>query len=81
MENEITAEEIAQHYSAAMDSVNLINAVIADPAAYVNDETVIQRNVDHLKIMVAKDYWTDEDMTPFNDAIAVDTTEFDNQFN
>ena len=25
-EVEITAEEIAQHYSAAMDSVNLINA-------------------------------------------------------
>ena len=44
MENEITAEEIAQHYSAAMDSVNLINAVIADPTAYANDETVIQRN-------------------------------------
>ena len=81
MDNEITAEEIAQHYSAAMDSVNLINAVIADPAAYVNDETVLQRNVDHLKIMVAKDYWTTEDMTPFNDAIAVDTTKFDNQFN
>ena len=70
MENEITAEEIAQHYSAAMDSVNLINEVIADPAAYVNDETVIQRNVDHLKIMVAKDFWTTEDLTPFNDAIA-----------
>ena len=49
MENEITAEEIAQHYSAAMDSVNLINAVIADPAAYADDETVIQRNVDHLE--------------------------------
>ena len=70
MDNEITAEEIAQHYRAAMDSVNLINAVIADPDAYANDETVIQRNVDHLKIMVAKDYWTDEDLTPFNDAIA-----------
>jgi hypothetical protein len=70
MDNEITAEEIARHYSAAMDSVNLINAVIADPAAYVNDETCIQRNVDHLKIMVAKDYWTDEDMTPFNGAIS-----------
>ena len=70
MDNEITAEEIARHYSAAMDSVNLINAVIADPPAYANDETVIQRNVDHLKIMVAKDYWTTEDMTPFNDAIA-----------
>ena len=81
MDNEITAEEIAQHYSAAMDSVNLINAVIADPDAYIRDETILQRNIGHLKIMVAKDYWTDEDMTPFNDAIAVDTTEFDNQFN
>jgi|TARA_E500000305_G_scaffold26566_1_gene20438 hypothetical protein len=81
MDNEITAEEIAQHYSAAMDSVNLINAVIADPDAYIRDETILQRNIGHLQIMVAKDYWTDEDMTPFNDAIAVDTTEFDNQFN
>ena len=70
MDNEITAEEIAKHYSAAMDSVNLINAVIADPDAYTSDETCIQRNVDHLKIMVAKDYWTDEDLKPFNDAIA-----------
>ena len=26
MEDQITAQEIAQHYSAAMDSVNLINA-------------------------------------------------------
>lgn len=81
MENEITAEEIAQHYSAAMDSVTLINAVIADPTAYANDETILQRNIGHLQIMVAKDYWTDEDMTPLNAAIAVDTTEFDNQFN
>ncbi len=70
MDNEITAEEIAQNYSAAMDSVTLINAVIADPDAYANDETVIQRNVDHLKIMVAKDYWTDENLAPFNDAIS-----------
>lgn len=70
MENEITAEEIASHYSAAMDSVTLINAVIANPAAYADDETVLQRNVDHLNIMVAKDYWTDEDLQPFNDAIS-----------
>ena len=80
MENEITAEEIAQHYSAAMDSVNLINAVIADPTAYANDETVIQRNVDHLKIVIGWDFWTTEDMTPLNAAIAVDTTEFDALF-
>ena len=29
MAEEITAEEIAQHYSAAMDSVNLINDIVA----------------------------------------------------
>lgn len=65
-----TTEEIAQHYSACMDSVNLINAVIAAPDDYANDETVLQRNVDHLEIMVTKDFWTTEDMSPLNAAIA-----------
>ena len=69
MSEELTSEEIAQHYSAAMDSVNLINAVVAAPDDYADDETVLPRNVEHLKIMLAKDYWTTEDMTPFNDAI------------
>tara|TARA_R110001632_G_scaffold228015_1_gene362935 strand:- start:256 stop:534 length:279 start_codon:yes stop_codon:yes gene_type:complete len=69
-EIEITAEQIAQHYSAAMDSVNLINAVVAAPDDYSDDEAVLDRNVDHLKIVVGWDFWTTEDMTPFNDAIA-----------
>ena len=69
MPEEITAEEIAQHYSACMDSVNLINAVVAAPADYADDETVLQRNVDHLAVMVLQDYWTTEDMTPLNDAV------------
>lgn len=64
-----TAEEIAKHYSACMDSVNLINAVIADPDAYADDETVLQRNVEHLEGMVNYTHWTNEDMTPLNDAI------------
>jgi len=29
----------------------------------------VDRNVAHLEIMVAKDYWTDEDMTASNAAI------------
>lgn len=70
MTDTLTAEQIAKHYSAAMDSVNLINAVIADPDAYSDDETVIQRNVDHLVLMVAKDFWTTEDMAPLEAAIA-----------
>ena len=64
-----TPEEIAQHYSAAMDSVNLINAVIADPDAYANDETVTQRNVDHLELVIDWTFWTGEDLSPFTDAI------------
>lgn len=65
-----TAEDIAKHYSACIDSVNLINAVIADPAAYAEDETVLQRNVEHLEGMLKATFWTDEDMTPIEAAIA-----------
>ena len=66
----MTSEEIAHHYSAAMDSVNLINALVAQESLTDDEQDRIDRNVAHLKIMVAKDYWTTEDLTPFNDAIA-----------
>jgi|TARA_R110000803_G_C11723423_1_gene288577 hypothetical protein len=69
-EIEMTAEDIARHYSASMDSVNLINAVLASPDDYADDPTVLQRNIDHLKGTIVRDIWTTEDMTPFNDAIA-----------
>jgi hypothetical protein len=37
-----------------------------------DDEWVLckARNVEHLELMVAKDFWTDEDMTAVNAAIA-----------
>jgi hypothetical protein len=72
MENQ-TPEQIARHYSAAMDSVNFINELIAgqhDTMTAEEKADAIKRNVDHLKIMVAKDYWTTEDLTPFHNAIA-----------
>ena len=70
---EKTAEEIAQDYTALGHSVDLINAIIAGTA--MADDTAeekqdcVDRNVAHLEIMVAKDYWTDEDMTAVNAAI------------
>jgi hypothetical protein len=70
---ELTQEQIAQHYSAAMDSVNFINELIAgqhDTMTAEEKADAIKRNVDHLKIMVAKDYWTTEDLQPFHNAIA-----------
>ena len=68
MEDVITAEEIAQHYKAAMDSVDLLNA--GQPADMPDDEWADrkQRNVDHLKIMLAKDFWTSEDLKPLTKA-------------
>ncbi len=63
----------ARHYSAAMDSVNLINTLLADSPSGMTVEEVadtISRNVEHLRIMVAKDFWTTEDLSPFHDAIA-----------
>jgi len=65
-----TAEEIAQYYSAAMDSVNLLNAGKDVDMSDDDWADAVSRNVEHLKIVVAKDFWTNEDLTPFHDAIA-----------
>ena len=70
VENKLTAEQIAQHYSAAMDSVNLITA--GQPESMDDQEwaDTVARNKEHLEIMVAKDFWTEEyDLTPFKKAI------------
>ena len=64
-----TAAEIAQHYSAAMDSVNLINSLMDQDSRDAEEQDMVSRNVEHLQIMVAKDFWTTEDMTPLNNAI------------
>jgi hypothetical protein len=54
-------------------SVDLINAIIAGDAMADDDaadkQDCVDRNVEHLEIMVAKDYWTDENMTAVNAAI------------
>ena len=65
-----TAEEIARHYSAAMDSVNLINA--GKPEGMTDEDwaDTVARNVAHLEIMVAKDFMQGQDLAPLNAAIA-----------
>ena len=73
MTNTPTAEEIAQHYTAMGHSVDLINAIIAGDQMADDDaadrQDCVDRNVEHLQIMVAKDFWGDEDMTAANAAI------------
>ena len=68
-----TAEEIAQDYTAMGHSVDLINGII-DGTQMAGEEaedrqSAVDRNVEHLELMVAKDYWTSEDMTAINAAI------------
>ena len=64
-----SAEEIAQHYSAMGDSVDLINA--GQPADMDDADwaDTVARNKEHLEIMLAKDFWTNEDMTAVNAVI------------
>tara|TARA_A100000172_G_scaffold64100_1_gene43572 strand:+ start:156 stop:404 length:249 start_codon:yes stop_codon:yes gene_type:complete len=68
-----TADELAQDYTAMGHSVDLINGVIdGSKMADENQEEkndCVDRNVRHLEIMVAKEDWGSEDMTPSNDAI------------
>ena len=68
-----TAEEIAQHYTAMGHSVDLINDIVAgnqDDIIEAEDrQGTVDRNVEHLQLMVAKDFWTTEDMTAANAAI------------
>jgi cell division GTPase FtsZ len=68
-----TADEIAGHYTAMGHSVALITDVIAGNAMANDDaadrQSCVDRNTQHLELMVAKDYWTNESMTATNAAI------------
>ena len=69
MNDTLTPEEIQRHYDAAMDSVNLLNAGQPEGMDDAEWADCVRRNVAHLEIMVAKDFWTDHDLTPFYEAI------------
>jgi len=74
MSEDRTTEELAQDYSAMGDSVALITAVIAGDSMAEEDaedrQGCVDRNVQHLELMVAKDDWGSEDMTAVNAAIS-----------
>jgi hypothetical protein len=67
---ELTPEQIAQHYKAAMDSVDLINGGKPDFMSDADWADCVKRNKDHLNIMIAKDFWTTEDLIPLQNAAA-----------
>jgi hypothetical protein len=66
---EQTSEQITKQYSAAMDSVNLINQLRLKENITSDELDVIDRNVEHLKIMLNKDFWTTEDLEPLKQSV------------
>lgn len=66
---ELTAEDIQQKYNAAMDSVNLLDNGKPKTVSAEDWADTVKRNVDHLKIMLDKDFWGDHDLTPFKKAV------------
>jgi hypothetical protein len=65
-----TEEQIAKHYSAALDSVALINAGQPEGMEDAEWADTVARNKEHLNIMLAKDFWTTEDLAPLQQAAA-----------
>jgi hypothetical protein len=68
---EVTAEEVARSYAAAMDSVNLLAAGKPEDMTDEDWADCRQRNIDHLNIQIAKgDFYAGYDLTPFEQAVA-----------
>jgi len=69
-----TAEELAQDFTAMGHSVALITDVIAGNCMAEDDaadrQDCVDRNTQHLELMVAKEDWGSESMTATNAAIS-----------
>tara|TARA_A100001201_G_scaffold13521_1_gene16573 strand:+ start:4296 stop:4568 length:273 start_codon:yes stop_codon:yes gene_type:complete len=66
----LTTEEIDKHYSAATDSMVLLNFLLLQKTDHTTEEIdMINNNVKHLEIMVAKDFWGSRDLEGFKDVI------------
>ena len=68
---ELTPEqEVARNYSAAMDSVALLNAGKPEGMEDAEWADCVARNKEHLQIQLDKgEYYAEHDLTPFEDAI------------
>ena len=70
---ERTEEQLASDYTAMGHSVDLINDIVAgnqDDMEAEDRQDCVDRNVQHLELMVAKDDWGSEDMAAVDSAIS-----------
>ena len=80
---ERTADEVAAIYSAAGDSVTLINSVAGQSSISDEDKDTLKRNVDHLEIIKAykkvdgtTSIWTSEDFTAQDAAVTLGKSKY-----
>ena len=80
---ERTADEVAAIYSAAGDSVTLINSVAGQSSISDEDKDTLKRNVDHLEIIKAykkvdekTSIWTTEDFTDIDKAVTLGKSKY-----
>jgi len=80
---ERTAEEVAKIFSAAGDSVTLINSIAAQSSISDEDKDSLKRNVDHLEIIKAykkedetTSIWTSEDFTDIDAAVTLGKSKY-----
>ena len=71
-ETKVTAEEIEQHYKAALDSVALLNAGKPEDMSDEDWADTVKRNKEHLSLQLNKEgFYDGYDLQPFKDAIAL----------
>jgi len=56
---ELTQEQIAQSITAAFDSVNLVAELKAKASVTEDEQGTIDRNVEHLNIMLGKEWFAE----------------------
>jgi hypothetical protein len=63
-----SAEDIARHYAAMLDSVTTITAALAsdDP----DRADAVRRNAEHLQMMLKRDWWAGYNLAPMQAAIS-----------
>lgn len=69
-----TIEDRERHYTALGHSVDLIDSILSQAEVpgvdYSERHDTCRRNVQHLEVMLEKDFWDGEDMTDIRRAIA-----------
>tara|TARA_R100001594_G_scaffold138414_1_gene182050 strand:+ start:831 stop:1079 length:249 start_codon:yes stop_codon:yes gene_type:complete len=80
---ERTADEVAAIYSAAGDSVTLINSVAGQSSISDDDKDTLKRNVDHLEIIKAykkvdgtTSIWGSESFTAIDAAVTLGKSKY-----